>query len=159
MFSIYCFVMSHLVGGHLGRRRCFCELNWDFLFVGFSRIPSSPLFFFFFRLRHRRASFASSLSWSCHRCPRGGLAPLDLGSMVSRTGRHPLCWFTLLSCRLEARTSRVFQPCCLIAGWVRSPWPSSNPQKNGIFFYYLHHLFKYAPFSHFGSSPFLWSMK
>ena len=41
--------------------------------------------------------------------------------------------------------TRVFQPCCIIAGWAGSPWPGSNPtQKKTIIVY---NVFLRWPFS------------
>jgi len=47
--------------------------------------------------------------------------------VVPQAARHPPWWFPHWPLRFLCEATTVFQPYCVITGWVGSPCPDSNP--------------------------------
>ena len=104
----------------------------SFAFVGPSLVESRALPISFFLVFFLSPFVCTTMkpppsTLSCRRRPRGHLVQLDLALVVPWATLHPLWLFMCWSCRFLCEATKVFQPYCIIVGWVGSPWLGSNP--------------------------------
>jgi len=155
-FLLYFFFSYHLASEHFGRQRDLHKrtllFSYSFISYRYSNTSSSS---FLFMMHFHFFSFANSseatvpLSMSppplspsfflsfffvcttvkplhC-RHPCGSLVSSGPAPVVLEAARHPLWQFPPWLWHFLRKATRVFQSCCIITSWPRSPWLGSNP--------------------------------